>query len=172
MIKAMKWGILIDDDEPEIDDPYHCNLSGNLRQTLCGKDEVIVKESDAASLVQLHDDVVIAKYRLSQPQIRIGRDPDSDIVIDDKVVSQEHAVVEVLQDPDQPAIRQHFIRDLNSTNGTFVNDEAVKRRKLSNQDLIRIGWTTFKFVDVRTRKGEKTLKIHKSWIPGVYYTKE
>ena len=131
-----------------------------------------MKESDSASMVQLHDGVIIAKFPLDKPKVRIGRDPDSEIFIDDKVVSLEHAVVEVVEDPQDPAIRRHFIRDLESTNGTFVNDQAVTRRQLTNQDLIRIGWTTFKFVDTKTRKGDKTLKIHKSWIPGVYYTKE
>ncbi len=131
-----------------------------------------MKEKDAASMFQLHDEVVIAKYLLDRPEIRIGRDPASDIVIDDKVVSQEHAVIEVAEAPDRPRGRHYVIRDLESTNGTFVNDRAVKRQTLTNEDRVRIGWTTFKFVDNEERKGNKTLKIHKSWIPGVYYTKD
>lgn len=131
-----------------------------------------MKESDTASMVQLHDEVVIAKYPLDRPEIHIGRDPASDIFIDDKVVSQEHAVIEVKDDPDQPEARHYYIRDLESTNGTFVNDREVKHQKLANEDRVRIGWTTFRFVDNKAHKGNKTLKIHKSWIPGVYYTKD
>ncbi len=131
-----------------------------------------MKESDAASMVQLHDGVVIAKFPLEKPVNRIGRDPDSEIFIDDKVVSLEHAVVETVSDPDQPDSRRYFIRDLGSTNNTYVNDQIVTRQRLANEDLIRIGWTTFRFVDTKEQKENKTLKIHKSWIPGVYYTKD
>ena len=123
-------------------------------------------------MVQLHDGVIIAKFPLDKAEIRIGRDPDSDIFIDDKVVSLAHALVEIVSDPDRPKNRKYFIRDLGSTNGTFVNDKTVTHHRLTNEDLIRIGWTTFRFVETEKRKGDKTLKIHKSWIPGVYYTKD
>lgn len=132
----------------------------------------MVKESDAASIIQLHDGVMIAKYSLDKSVIRIGRDPDSEVFIDEKVVSQEHAVVEVVKDPDEQNSFKYFIRDLGSTNKTYVNDQAITRQRLTNEDLIRIGWTTFRFVDTKEQKGNKTLKIHKSWIPGLYYTKE
>ena len=131
-----------------------------------------MNENDAAAMIQLHDGVMIAKFALNKPVIRIGRDPESDIFIDEKVVSQEHAVVEVVKDEDEPNKYKYFIKDLGSTNNTYVNDQAITRRRLTNEDLIRIGWTTFRFVDTTKRKGDKTLKIHKSWIPGLYYTKE
>ena len=124
-----------------------------------------------AAIVQLHEGVVIKKFALDKPLIRIGRDPDSDIFIDDKVVSSEHAVVEVEEDPSgkHPS---YIIKDLGSTNSTFVNDKPVTEHRLQNEDLIRVGWNTFKFIDDIERKKEKTLRIHKSWIPRVYYTKE
>ena len=123
-------------------------------------------------MVQLHDGVIIAKFSLDKPVIRVGRDPDSEIFIDDKVVSLEHAVVETVADPEQTDNCRYFIRDLGSTNNTYVNDQVITRQRLANEDLVRIGWTTFRFVDTKERKGNKTLKIHKSWIPGVYYTKD
>ena len=125
-----------------------------------------------AAIVQLHEGVVVNKFALDKPLMRIGRDPDSEIFIDDKVVSMEHAVVEVDADPSGKKMPSYFIRDLGSTNSTFVNDKPVTRHQLQNEDLIRVGWNTFKFIDDVERKAEKTLKIHKSWIPRVYYTKE
>ena len=124
-----------------------------------------------AVIVQLHEGVAIKKFTLDKPLIRIGRDPQCDIFIDDKVVSAEHAVVEVdrTSDSKRPT---YTIRDLGSTNSTFVNDREITRHQLQNDDLIRVGWNTFKFIDDVQRKVEKTLKIHKSWIPRVYYTKE
>ncbi|KPJ78902.1 MAG: hypothetical protein AMJ54_01160 [Deltaproteobacteria bacterium SG8_13] len=125
-----------------------------------------------AAIVQLHEGVAIKKFELDKTLIRIGRDPGSDIFIDDKVVSMEHAVVEIDNEPGGNKKPTYTIRDLGSTNSTFVNDREITEHRLQNDDLIRVGWNTFKFIDDVERKAEKTLKIHKSWIPRVYYTKE
>ena len=125
-----------------------------------------------AVIVQLNDDVVVKKIPLDKPTVRIGRDPAGDIVIDDRVVSQEHAVIEIVDLPDRKSECEYYVKDLGSTNGTFVNDKAITRQRLSNEDLIRVGWTMLKFFERNDPVDNKTLKIHKSWIPGVYYTKE
>ena len=125
-----------------------------------------------ASIVLVHEGVVINKFPLDNPLLRIGRDQDNDVVIDDKVVSLEHAIVEIEDDPEEEDIKKYYIKDLESTNGTHVNGKKISRQRLKNNDMIRIGWNTFKFIDKGGRKPEKTLKIHKSWIPRVYYTKE
>jgi pSer/pThr/pTyr-binding forkhead associated (FHA) protein len=125
-----------------------------------------------AVIVQLHEGVAINKFELDKPLIRIGRDPDSEIFIDDKVVSLDHAVVEIDTDPSGSKKPTYIIRDLGSTNQTFVNDRPITRQELQNNDQIRVGWNTFKFIEDTERKRERTLKIHKSWIPRVYYTKE
>ena len=122
-----------------------------------------------AAIVQLNKGVAIRKFEIKKPTIRIGRREDNDIFIDDKVVSTEHAVIEMIEEKGRIA---YYIRDLESTNDTYVNGESISRVQLQNEDLIRIGWVTFKFVDSIDEQLEKTLKIHKSWIPGVYYTKE
>ena len=122
-----------------------------------------------AAIVQLNKGVAVKKFEIKKPLIRIGRRDDNDIFIDDKVVSTEHAVIEMVEEKGQNA---YYLRDLESTNNTFVNGESISRVRLQNEDMIRIGWVTFKFVDSIDEKMEKTLKIHKSWIPGVYYTKE
>jgi hypothetical protein len=38
--------------------------------------------------------------------------------------------------------------------------------------MIRVGWNTFKFIDEAEGDPNKTAKIRKSWIPGVYYTED
>jgi pSer/pThr/pTyr-binding forkhead associated (FHA) protein len=123
-----------------------------------------------AMIVQLHEGVAIKKFELDKPKLRIGRAPDSDVYIDDGVVSTEHAVIESKQDvPDSP---DFYIKDLGSTNSTFVNGEQITTKKLEHNDIIRVGWNTFKFIEEAKKDPNKTAKIHKSWIPGVYYTKE
>ena len=125
-----------------------------------------------ALIAQLHDGVTINKCPLDQPKLTIGRSSECDIFIDDVVVSTRHAVIEQADSPDTEAQIDYYIRDLASTNGTQVNGEAVSRRKLSHNDVIRIGWVSFKFIDENKADSEETAKIHKSWIPGVFYTKD
>ena len=123
-----------------------------------------------AIIVQLHEGVAIKKFELDKPKLRIGRDPGSEIYIDDGVVSAEHAVIETKEDAQGSP--DFYIKDLGSTNSTFVNGEQITTKKLEHNDIIRVGWNTFKFVEEAKKDPDKTAKIHKSWIPGVYYTQE
>ena len=125
-----------------------------------------------AMVVQLHEGVAIKKFKLDKPVLRIGRDPDSDIFIDNTVVSSAHAVIEAKIDPQSEEGPEYYIEDLKSTNSTFVNDKKITRHKLKHNDMIRIGWNHFKFLDEAPGDPDKTSKIRKSWIPGVYYTEE
>ena len=52
-----------------------------------------------AMVVQMHEGVAINKFKLDKPVLRIGRNPDSDIFIDNTVVSTEHAVIKTEDDP-------------------------------------------------------------------------
>ena len=126
-----------------------------------------------AMVVQLNEGVAINKIKLDdKPILRIGRDPDSDIFIDNAVVSTAHAVIEVKDNPESDGAPEYYIKDLNSTNGTFVNDQKITNHKLQHDDMIRVGWNNFKFLDEAEGGLDKTSKIRKSWIPGVYYTEE
>jgi pSer/pThr/pTyr-binding forkhead associated (FHA) protein len=124
-----------------------------------------------ALIAQLHDGVAINKCPLDKPEFTIGRSSDCDVFIDDDVVSTEHAVIEQVDGAGSGAQSDFYIHDLGSTNGTKVNGDAVSRQKLSHNDVIRIGWVNFKFIDENKADPDQTAKIHKSWIPGVYYTK-
>ena len=124
-------------------------------------------------IVQLHEGVALKKFPLEdKPIFRIGRDPDSDIFIDDGVVSSDHAVIELKKSSDPKKTPEYIIKDLGSTNKTYVNGETITSKILEHDDVIRIGWNNFKFIDETKKDPNKTAKIHKSWIPGVYYTKD
>ena len=122
-----------------------------------------------ALIAQLHDGVAINKCALNKPKLTIGRSSDCDIFIDDAVVSTLHAVIEKVEDQ---MTKEYYIQDQRSTNGTLVNGDAVRRHKLNHEDVIRIGWVNFKFIDENKADPDQTAKIHKSWIPGVYYTQK
>jgi len=125
-----------------------------------------------AVIIQLHDGVAINKFFIYKPMLRIGRDPESDIYVDNDVVSSEHAVIEMVESAETKGAAEYYIQDLGSTNSTYLNGEKVVREKLEHNDMLRIGFSSFKFVDESKENPETTTKIHKSWIPGVYYTKK
>ena len=125
-----------------------------------------------AMLVLLHEGLTIKRIPLQKAEVRIGRKADSDIFLDDNIASLNHAVIEMKENPKEKSGAEYYVVDLGSTNHTYVNSKKIKRKKLVHNDTIRIGKHVFKFIDESTPEADKTTKLHKSWIPGVYYTKE
>jgi pSer/pThr/pTyr-binding forkhead associated (FHA) protein len=62
----------------------------------------------------------------------IGRSDTADHTVYSSKVSKEHAAIEV-------AGQRYVVRDLDSTNGTFVNDQRVQKAMLNTGDRLRIG---------------------------------
>jgi len=61
-----------------------------------------------------------------------GRDPGSDVFLDDVTVSRKHVVLERRGEA-------FFVRDVGSLNGTYVNGERVEETKLASGDEIQVG---------------------------------
>ncbi len=80
------------------------------------------------------------EFPLTGNKIVIGRAPDNEIIIDEKIVSRKHA--EIVREGER-----YILVDLDSHNGTFINDARVSRHVLADQDTIRIGTATIKFID-------------------------
>lgn len=72
-------------------------------------------------------------FPLSKPRVVLGRS-EADVLIDDPEVSRWHCAIEVKND----LIR---LRDLESTNGTFINQERVRAAELKHLAEFRIGST-------------------------------
>jgi len=124
-----------------------------------------------AMLIQYNEDEAGIRLPIDKQQMRIGRDTTNDISIDDDLVSKEHAILEVVMSTTEEGKVEYYLQDLKSTNHTFVNDELVTLHKLQNGDIIRIGMNNFKFVDELDGDMDETAKLQKTWIPGVYITK-
>lgn len=71
-------------------------------------------------------------------QVTIGR-TDCDFVLSDKDLSRKHCLIEMLS---RSSI---FLKDLNSTNGTYLNGDPVTVSRLQDGDLIGIGSSIIKF---------------------------
>jgi len=70
----------------------------------------------------------------------IGRDRKASLPIPDKRLSRRHAIVQYVAD------KGFFLIDLNSTNGTFINGELVRRPMLlKDGDRVRLGILSFVF---------------------------
>jgi len=79
------------------------------------------------------------RYPLDNEKIVMGRHPDCDIVVEAGAVSRHHAQLTMSDG-------QFFVEDLNSRNGTFLNENALaERRRIRDEDLIRICDITFMF---------------------------
>jgi pSer/pThr/pTyr-binding forkhead associated (FHA) protein len=63
----------------------------------------------------------------------VGRNPESDVFLDDVTVSRKHATFE------RRSSGEWFVRDAGSLNGTYVNGEQVDETKLARGDLVQIG---------------------------------
>ncbi|PIR25493.1 MAG: Fis family transcriptional regulator [Deltaproteobacteria bacterium CG_4_10_14_0_2_um_filter_43_8] len=79
------------------------------------------------------------KITLSKDKMSIGKREDNDLVVADKTVSRKHFEIDYVDDA-------FLLRDLGSTNGTYLNSSRVKEVYLSPGDLIKIGGTTLEFV--------------------------
>lgn len=75
---------------------------------------------------------VLKDVQLEKPVMTIGRKMGNDVVIDNLAVSGHHA--KVTQEGGS-----FFIEDTGSTNGTFLNDVRVEKRRLQHGDQIRVG---------------------------------
>ncbi len=92
-----------------------------------------------ACLVVIYGNDLGRKHSLESPSVTLGRSNKCDIQIDQESVSRAHSKI-------TNAGRAVRIRDLGSTNGTYVNDELVEERTLADGDFIKIGRTIFKFL--------------------------
>lgn len=79
-------------------------------------------------------------FRIRDGQNTIGSAPDCEIVLRDTAVTGKHASLRYKD-------HKFYLTDLDSTNGTFLNDgtEPIAREELKDNDMVRIGDVSLKF---------------------------
>ncbi len=108
-----------------------------------------------AKLVLSMNGSVLGNYFLEKERFTIGRKPVCDIHINDQGVSKEHAVILTVGN-------DQILEDMESTNGTHVNGQVVKRQILQNGDVIEVGRYRLKYVNQKAMPDmdfDKTLMI-------------
>jgi predicted component of type VI protein secretion system len=93
-----------------------------------------------AKLILSMDNLVLKEIPLNKERITIGRKASNDIQIDNLAISGEHAVIVTI-------LNDSFLEDLESTNGTLVNGQSVKKHFLQNSDVIELGKYRLKYVN-------------------------
>jgi hypothetical protein len=83
----------------------------------------------------------VRAYVFKKDTITVGRNPESDVYLDNPGVSRDHLRIFLTPHGTYAA------EDLGSANGTFINDVLIKRQNILDNDVIRIGkfslWATY-----------------------------
>jgi diguanylate cyclase (GGDEF)-like protein len=95
-----------------------------------------------ACLVHLHPPGpdIGRRHPLLNSQYIVGRDSEAGFVVSRSSVSRQHARL-YLDDGGN-----WWVEDLNSTNGTFVNEARIKSQQLADSDQVRFGDAIYKFL--------------------------
>lgn len=81
-------------------------------------------------------------YHIQKEVCTVGKDQASDLLLQKETVSRHHAKIRKMEDG-------YYIEDLNSTNGTYLNDELLsykEPRLLHSSDLICFGDVKYRFI--------------------------
>jgi diguanylate cyclase (GGDEF)-like protein len=90
-------------------------------------------------LVMIHGEFLGRRFEIEHQPVTVGRGPDCTIQLQDDSVSRRHC--RITPEPDGIVLD-----DLGSTNGTYVNSEAVTRYLLQENDRFQVGRSIFKFL--------------------------
>jgi EAL domain-containing protein (putative c-di-GMP-specific phosphodiesterase class I) len=101
---------------------------------------------------QLAEDQPMRHVRVDTSRFIVGRKPGASLCIPSPTVSREHAELTVVD-------RGLLLRDLGSTNGTFVNGTKVQQPyTVHHGDLLQFGEIIFRVVQQTTESGPQTIQ--------------
>jgi diguanylate cyclase (GGDEF)-like protein len=117
----------------------HDSQKTRVTVTAVGSDELRAGQSGEACIVVIYGPDLGRRMPLARNAFEIGRSAKCDLFIDQESISRHHARISYEG-------TGYVIHDLNSTNGTFVNDAQVKESRLRDGDQIQIGRSILKFM--------------------------
>jgi hypothetical protein len=127
-----EWRVVYPDDELQEE------IHNRIHPTVCLSD--YREHPEGLLLYEGYEN--FSNIRLENRSHQIGQSDDSDITIAKDTISRYHARIEC-QNSD------YYLEDLNSTNGTFVNEKQLtykEKRKLESNDIIRFADVKYRFV--------------------------
>ena len=131
---------LIQRPPEDLDTTQKMGLPANAAHTAMARPEDISK--GILSLLFEFEDLQVATLPplSGHDELTVGRLPDCDLVIDHKLVSKRHASLSW-----DEAAKKCTVKDLGSTNGTFLNSSLLMRKEaaLRDGDIISFGEVQF-----------------------------
>ncbi len=97
------------------------------------------KDTRDACLVVIYGEDLGRRIPLGTEPTHIGRSSKSDVQVDQESVSRNHCKI-------SNNGKTYTVRDVGSTNGTYVNDELVQEINLRDGDQVKVGRTILKFI--------------------------
>jgi len=116
-------------------------MDDETRILVSGPKQAAAPGGQNACLVQIYPPgpALGARFHLKGTPVIVGREDSCEITVNDDSVSRRHARIEPMAD-------SYGVVDLQSTNGTYVNDARVTLQKLKDGDYVRIGKGIFRFL--------------------------
>ena len=96
------------------------------------------KTVQTASFTVVRGPQIGTSYRLDDKQLTIGRSPQCDIFLNDMTVSRDHALV-------FPKDGNFVIKDNQSYNGIWINNESIDEAVLHDGDIVQVGAFCLKY---------------------------
>jgi pSer/pThr/pTyr-binding forkhead associated (FHA) protein len=100
----------------------HDDVQVDLGRLPAGVGHLIVRDGSQAG----------QQFALHEVLTRLGRHSDNEISLDDVTVSRRHAEITAVAG-------SYFVRDIESLNGTYLNNERIDEAELRHGDEVRIG---------------------------------
>ena len=97
------------------------------------------QRSGSACIVVIYGPELGKRIQIGIAPFEVGRSSKNDLFLDEESISRHHARITFDG-------TQHWVADLDSTNGTFVNDVAIREQRLSDGDQVRVGRSILKFM--------------------------
>ncbi|MEE1079236.1 MAG: DUF6382 domain-containing protein [Agathobacter sp.] len=153
----------IEKRESRIEERIRSRVSGNGKENRSFEENIIypTEKKEVPVREQLHPTICLSDYRahpeglllyegtdglenirLEPTTSKVGKGIGVEIQIEKETVSHFHAKIEFEN-------HEYYIEDMNSTNGTFVNEEPLsykERKQLKNNDIVRFADVKYRFV--------------------------
>ncbi|MGB0680713.1 MAG: diguanylate cyclase [Polyangiales bacterium] len=112
------------------------------------------ERSRDACIVVIYGENIGTRLPLGQGEMTIGRTSTCTLQIDQESVSRTHCKLYARDG-------RFYARDLNSTNGTYVNDELINEIDLRDGDQLKVGRTILKFISGGNIEGQYHEEIYR-----------
>jgi predicted Zn finger-like uncharacterized protein len=106
------------------------------------KDKTLLIPEDKRIYVEIVKGTEAGKaYQILKPIVTIGRGSQADIPLSDAAISRKHCVIEIARD-------RTVLRDLGSTNGTYVSGQRIDFAYLEDRTEFGLGSTQMRYIEI------------------------